>query len=133
MFWIFAALFAVGEAISGPAKGVLEIKNIENKHRAEIIAVFVTIGYLFEALSPFLAGILLTFLEPQKILLIYSLAIWISLGVAGIILKARLRKIQRYYFEFNLFLSFRNGTERSPNLHWDKLRGVRNLLTILYG
>ena len=92
MFWIFTALFAVGEAISGPAKGVLEIKNIENEHRAEIIAVFITIGYLFEALSPFMAGILLTMLAPQKVFLIYSLAIWVSLGVSGIILKAKLKK-----------------------------------------
>lgn len=92
MFWIFAALFAVGEAISGPAKGVLEIKNIENEHRAEIIAVFITIGYLFEALSPFMAGILLTMLAPQKVFFIYSLVIWVSLGVSGIILKAKLRK-----------------------------------------
>ncbi len=92
MFWIFAALFAVGEALSGPAKGVLEIKNIENKYRAEVIAVFVTIGYLFETISPFLAGILLMTLAPQKVLLIYSLTIWISLVVAGIVLKARLKK-----------------------------------------
>ena len=92
MFWIFAALFAVGEALSGPAKGVLEIKNIENKYRAEVIAVFVTIGYLFEAVSPFLAGVLLMTLAPQKVLLIYSLTIWISLVVAGIVLKARLKK-----------------------------------------
>ena len=92
MFWIFAALFAVGEAISGPAKGVLEIKNIENKYRAEVIAVLVTIGYMFEAISPFIAGILLTVLPPQTVLLFYSFTIWISLGVAGVILKARLKK-----------------------------------------
>ena len=92
-FWILAALFAVGEALSGPAKGVLEIKNIENKYRAEVIAVFVTIGYLFETISPFMAGILLMTLAPQKVLLIYSLTIWISLIVAGIVLKVRLKKI----------------------------------------
>jgi len=92
MFWILAALFAVGEALSGPAKGVLEIKNIENKYRAEVIAVFVTIGYLFETISPFLAGVLLMTLAPQKVLFIYSLTIWISLVVAGIVLKARLKK-----------------------------------------
>ena len=92
MFWIFAALFAVGEAISGPAKGVLEIRNIENKYRAEVIAVFVTIGYIFEAISPFMAGILLTVLAPQTVLLFYSFTIWISLALAGIILKARLKK-----------------------------------------
>ncbi len=92
MFWIFAALLAVGEALSGPAKGVLEIKNIENKYRAEVIAVFVTIGCLFETISPFLAGILLMTLAPQKVLFIYSLTIWISLVIAGIVLKARLKK-----------------------------------------
>ncbi len=91
MFWIFAALFAVGEAISGPSKGVLEIKNIENEHRAEIIAVFSVFGFLFEALSPFLAGILLTILEPQTVLLFYSVLIWLFFGIATLVLKARLK------------------------------------------
>ncbi|MEA2097898.1 MAG: MFS transporter [Patescibacteria group bacterium] len=92
MFWIFAALFAIGEAISGPSKGVLEIKNIENEHRAEVIAIFSIFGYLFEALSPFLAGILLAVLTPQMVLLFYALLIWIFFGIATIILKMRLRK-----------------------------------------
>ena len=92
MFWIFAALFAVGEAISGPARGVLEIKNIESKYRAEVIAVLVMFGYLFESVAPFLAGILLAFLEPQKVLLFYSLLIWIFFGIATIILRVRLKK-----------------------------------------
>ena len=92
IFWFFAMLFAVGEAISGPAKGVLEIKNIENEHRAEVIATFSIFGYLFESFAPFLAGILLTFLEPQKVLFIYSLIIWIFLGAASVILKIRLKK-----------------------------------------
>jgi len=90
-FWIFAALFAVGEAISGPSKGVLEIKNIENEHRAEIIAIFSIFGYLFEALSLFLAGILLTILVPQMVLLFYSLLIWVFLGIATVVLKIKLK------------------------------------------
>ena len=92
MFWIFAALFAVGEAISGPSKGVLEIKNIENEHRAEVIAIFSIFGCLFGALSPFLAGILLTMLAPQMVLLFYAILIWIFFGIATIILRVRLRK-----------------------------------------
>ena len=92
MFWIFAGLFAVGEAISGPSKGVLEIKNIENEHRAEIIAIFSIFGYLFEALSLFLAGILLTVLAPQMVLLFYSLLIWVFLGIATVVLKIKLKE-----------------------------------------
>ena len=91
MFWVFAALFAVGEAISGPSKGVLEIKNIENEHRAEIIAIFSIFGYLLEALSLFLAGILLTILVPQMVLLFYALSIWVFLGIATVVLKVSLK------------------------------------------
>ncbi|MCK4592057.1 MFS transporter [Candidatus Parcubacteria bacterium] len=91
MFWIFAALFAVGEAISGPSKGVLEIKNIENEHRAEVIAIFSIFGCLFGALSPFLAGILLTMLAPKMVLLFYSLLIWIFFAIATVVLKVRLK------------------------------------------
>ncbi len=91
MFWIFAGLFAVGEAISGPAKGVLEIKNIENEHRAEIIATFSIFGYLFESLSPLLAGILLTALNPQMVLLFYSILIWAFLAIATVALKIQLK------------------------------------------
>lgn len=92
MFWVFAALFAVGEAISGPSKGVLEIKNIENEHRAEIIAIFSIFGYLLEALSLFLAGILLTILVPQMVLLFYALSIWVFLGIATVVLKIKLKE-----------------------------------------
>ena len=92
MFWVFAALFAVGEAISGPSKGVLEIKNIENEHRAEVIAIFSIFGYLLEALSLFLAGILLTILVPQMVLLFYALLIWLFLGIATVVLKIKLKE-----------------------------------------
>lgn len=92
MFWILAGLFSVGLAIGGPARGVLEIKNIESEHRAEIIAVLTIFGYLLEALSPFLAGILLTILAPQMVLLFYAILIWIFFGIATIILRVRLRK-----------------------------------------
>jgi MFS family permease len=91
IFWIFAALFAVGEAISGPSKGVLEIKNIENEHRAEVIAIFSIFGCLFGALSPFLAGILLTMLAPKMVLLFYSLLIWIFFAIATVVLKIKLK------------------------------------------
>ncbi len=93
LFWFFAVLFSVGLAISGPSRGVLEIKNIENEHRAEIIAILTTFSYFLEALSPFLAGILLVWLKPQTVLLIYSLIIWFFLALATLILKMRLKKI----------------------------------------
>ena len=83
LFWIFAALFAVGEAISGPAKGVLEIKNIEDDCRAEVIAVITTFGYLVESMSPLFAGLLLSFLPARTVLLAYSFLIWISLFIAN--------------------------------------------------
>jgi len=91
MFWILAGLFSVGLAISGPARGVLEIKNIENEHRAEIIATFSIFGYLFEALSPFLAGILLAIFAPKTVLLFYSILIWVFFGIATLVLKIKLK------------------------------------------
>ena len=91
MFWILAGLFSVGLAIGGPARGVLEIKNIESEHRAEIIAVLTIFGYLLEALSPFLAGILLTILAPQMVLLFYAILIWIFFGIATVVLKVSLK------------------------------------------
>jgi MFS family permease len=91
MFWILAGLFSVGLAIGGPARGVLEIKNIESEHRAEIIAVLTIFGYLLEALSPFLAGILLTMLAPQMVLLFYALLIWIFFAIATVVLKIKLK------------------------------------------
>ncbi|MCK5084851.1 MAG: MFS transporter [Candidatus Pacebacteria bacterium] len=91
MFWILAGLFSVGLAIGGPARGVLEIKNIESEHRAEIIAVLTIFGYLLEALSPFLAGILLTMLNPKMVLLFYALLIWLFFGIATVVLKIKLK------------------------------------------
>ncbi len=93
LFWFFAVLFSVGLAISGPSRGVLEIKNIENDRRAEIIALLTTFSYFLEAFSPFLAGILLVWLKPQMVLLVYSLIIWFFLALATIILKFKLKKI----------------------------------------
>lgn len=93
LFWFFAILFSIGFAIGGPSRGVLEIQNIENERRAEIIAFFSIIGYFIQAFSPFLAGILLVWLKPQMVLLIYSLMIWFFLALATIILKMKLKKI----------------------------------------
>ncbi|MCK5490223.1 MAG: MFS transporter [Candidatus Pacebacteria bacterium] len=91
MFWILAGLFSVGLAIGGPARGVLEIKNIESEYRAEIIAILTIFGYLLEALSPFLAGILLTMLAPQMVLLFYAVLIWVFFGIATVVLKIKLK------------------------------------------
>lgn len=94
-FWIFAALFAVGEAISGPSKGVLEIKNIENQYRAEVLAVFSTAGYFIEAVSPLLAGILLLSLDSKTVLMVYSFMIWFFLVAATIILRMNLKSLDK--------------------------------------
>lgn len=91
LFWFFAILFSVGLAISGPSRGVLEIKNIESEHRAEILAILTTFGYFLEAFSPFLAGILLIWLKPQMVLFVYSLITWFFLALATIILRMRLK------------------------------------------
>jgi len=87
MFFIFASIFAVGEAINGPMSGVIEIKRIKNQHRAELMGFYFAHSAALSIISPLIAGTLLAFMPPSKVLLIYSIFIWIGIAAAFSILK----------------------------------------------
>ncbi|MBU4246721.1 MAG: MFS transporter [Nanoarchaeota archaeon] len=82
MFFIFASLFAVGEAINGPMRGVIEINHIKNRHRTELMGFYYAHSALLSIISPLIAGLLLAFMPPSKVLLIYSIILWIGIVAA---------------------------------------------------
>ncbi|MCK5300009.1 MAG: MFS transporter [Candidatus Aenigmarchaeota archaeon] len=90
IFWLFAAIYAIGEAIHGPAQGVILTEHIESKYRGELLGLDAVFDNIFAMISPFAAGLLLNFWEPQSILLIYISLFWISLAICHIIYKTRI-------------------------------------------
>lgn len=95
MFFIFAGIFAIGEAINGPLSSVIEIKRIKNHHRTELMGFYYAYNSFISVLSPLIAGALLVFLPASKILLIYSAFIWIGIFAAFAILKKQTYKPRR--------------------------------------
>lgn len=87
MFFLFAGLFAVGEAINGPMSGVIEVKRIKNHHRTELMGFYAAHSSLLSIISPLIAGALLLFLSVMQVLLIYSLILWAGMAAAFIIRK----------------------------------------------
>lgn len=87
LFWIAAGIYAVGEAINGPAESVLLTDNIESEHRGEILGFNSVIDSILKTFSPFLAGIGLVYFSPQKVLLFYIILYWIMLFVISLIYK----------------------------------------------
>lgn len=78
IFWVAAAFFAIGEALNGPYQAVLLTKYVEKKYRGEILGLDSVLDKILQTIAPFLAGILLNTLDPQKILLIFILFFWIA-------------------------------------------------------
>ncbi|VVB61157.1 Multidrug resistance protein MdtH [uncultured archaeon] len=89
MFFLFASLFAVGEAIKGPMTGVIEIKRIKNSHRTELMGFYNAHSSFISIISPLFAGALLAFMPPSKVLLIYSVFLWLGLFAGLIALKKK--------------------------------------------
>lgn len=87
LVFISAIIIAAGEALNGPSRGVLEIKNIENKYRGEILGFYNAYEALIGALSTLFAGIMLNYLGYSEILLIYAIITWIGLLFGVITLK----------------------------------------------
>ncbi|MFC1754043.1 MFS transporter [Thermoproteota archaeon] len=79
LFWIFAAVFAIGEALHGPMQGVLLTENVESKYRGEIIGFDAVFDSIFGMLAPFVAGLLLHIWQPQSVLLVYIGLFWVAL------------------------------------------------------
>ena len=89
MFFLFSAFVAVGEAFNGPVRGVIEIDNIENKFRGEIIGFYTAWESTIGALSPLFVGILLGFIGAKSVLFIYSVVILAGFLVALRVLKSK--------------------------------------------
>lgn len=68
LFWIFACVFAVGEATYGPGQATIFTKYVENKYRGEIVGVDHVFDRTLNSLSPFVAGIMLSFFSAQIVL-----------------------------------------------------------------
>ena len=79
LFWIFIAVYAVGEALYGPIQAVLLIDNIESEYRGEILGIDSIFDTIFATLGPFFAGILLKIINPQQVLFTYTLLFWLGL------------------------------------------------------
>ena len=87
LFWAFAALYALGEAINGPMRNVIEMENIESRHRGEILGFYCVYDSAIAALSPVVAGVLLLYFGAQEIIVFYSVLLWVGLLVGLRVLK----------------------------------------------
>jgi len=92
VFWIFAAIYAIGEAMYGPAQAVILTDNVESKYRGEILGLDAVLDKISITIAPVLAGLLLTIWHPQLVLLVYIILFWISLVIGNSILVKRTRK-----------------------------------------
>lgn len=81
-FLIFASIFAIGEAINGPVAGVIQMKRIKNQHRSELMGFYFAHSAALSIISPLIAGALLAFMPPSKVLLIYAIFLWVGIAAA---------------------------------------------------
>lgn len=79
LFWISAAIFAVGEALNGPMQAVLLTNNVENSNRGEILGLDAVFDKVLNTIAPFFAGFLLNYISAQNILLIFISFFWMSM------------------------------------------------------
>ena len=79
VFWIAAGLYAIGEAFHGPTAGVVMIDNVESQYRGEVLGFKTAFDKILTTISPFLAGIFLTFFTLQEVLFFYIFLFWITL------------------------------------------------------
>ena len=91
IFWVAAAFFALGEALYGPMQAVLITNNVSNQNRGEILGLDAVNDRVLNTISPFAAGLLLTFLAAQSILLIYVGFFWISVALSLLIYRTRIQ------------------------------------------
>jgi len=82
LFWVFAAIYIVGEVLNGPAQSVLLTENIDSEIRGEIMGLDATMDQLLAVLSPFAAGFLIILMGPQMTLFAFMLLYWVSLAFA---------------------------------------------------
>lgn len=95
LFWVAAGLYALGEAIYGPTQSILLNDHVESEYRGELLAFDSIYDRVIDTGSAFVAGVLLNFLLPQNVLLIYVLIFWLTLAIIFPYYKKR---VQPYLF-----------------------------------
>jgi MFS family permease len=90
-FWIAAAVFAIGEAIYGPAQAVLLTNYVESEHRGEIMGLDAVFDRILNTIAPFLAGFFLNYISPQKVLLLFILLPWLALISSWWLFKTKIK------------------------------------------
>lgn len=83
LFWIFAAIYAIGEVLNGPAQAVLLTENVNSEIRGEVMGLDATMDQLLAVISPFVAGLLIILIGLQMTLLTFMLLFWVSLILGG--------------------------------------------------
>lgn len=78
-FWIFAAIYTVGEILNGPAQAVLLTENVESEIRGEVLGLDAASDQILAVLSPFIAGLLITVFGLTTTFLVFMLLFWVSL------------------------------------------------------
>lgn len=94
IFWIGAAIYAIGEAFNGPYQAIILTKYVDSNHRGEILGFDLVIDKTLQTFAPFLAGFLLHLLSPQKILFIFILFFWAALLVGLSIYNTKIKQLR---------------------------------------
>lgn len=89
VFWIAAGVFAAGEALHGTSEGVLLTEYVPSHIRGEILSLNAILSTVIGAATPLLAGVLLGYIPPQQVLLMY-------MSLFGIALVGQLWVYHRY-------------------------------------
>lgn len=91
LFWIFAAIYTIGEVLNGPAQAVLLTENVDSEIRGQVMGLDATSDQLLAVLSPLIAGLLITLLGLTTTLLIFMLLFWVSFILGGYIYVKHIR------------------------------------------
>lgn len=78
LFWIFAAVYTIGEVLNGPAQGVLLTENVDSDIRGEVAGLDAASDQLLAVLSPFIAGILIALFGIKITFFVFMLLFWTS-------------------------------------------------------
>lgn len=95
VFWIFAAIFAIGEALNGPYQAVLLTNYVNSNYRGEILGIDAVLDKILQTIAPFLAGFLLNFMCPQKILLIFIILFQVALLAAFTVYNVKIKPLKQ--------------------------------------
>jgi len=92
VFWIAALCYAVGEALFGPAHGILFTDNVDSRNRGEVLGADTMLGTILATASPFIAGALLLHWSAQTVLALYVSFFFIALLAGEYMYIARIQK-----------------------------------------